>query len=431
MFAFGALAFAACLAASLLAPPVMAQTLTDLGTLGGDSSQATAINASGQIAGYSVRADGFTHAFLYSNGVMTDLGTLGGSASWASGINSSGAVVGWSYIGAVYSHAFLYSGGSMTDLGSLGLFLDSYATGINDSGVVVGTVGNGDSCLYSKGRITSLNLPPGGTWSQAAGINDSGQVVGQMGAANDATHAFLYSNGVLTDLGTLPGGAGSAATAINNSGQVAGYSSAADAFNHAFLYSDGIMTDLGTLGYSSAAAAINSSGAVVGYAGSASDGTHAFLYSNGVMIDLNSFLPAGSSWFFGYANGINDAGEVVGYISYGALQHAVLLNLATLSPSWAAAGGAAFTLTVTNIGTSFTPGATVNWNGTALATTYMSATELTAIVPANLIAKVGTTSVTVTTTESTLARATFIIHPSRRLPGVPEQPRNIGRNEEQ
>jgi N-acetylneuraminic acid mutarotase len=54
--------------------------------------------------------------------------------------------------------------------------------------------------------------------------------------------------------------------------------------------------------------------------------------------------------------------------------------LGGLSPAFTGAGGAAFTLTVT--GTGFTTGSTVYWGTVALATTYTSATQLTAQVPA-------------------------------------------------
>src|SRR5262245_3073785 len=40
--------------------------LTDLGTIGGSQSVANAINASGQVVGYSLTSGGDTHAFLYS-----------------------------------------------------------------------------------------------------------------------------------------------------------------------------------------------------------------------------------------------------------------------------------------------------------------------------------------------------------------------------
>ena len=56
-----------------------------------------------------------------------------------------------------------------------------------------------------------------------------------------------------------------------------------------------------------------------------------------------------------------------------------------LSPNSAKIGGAAFTLTVT--GSNFERYSRVEWNGVALATTYSSATKLTATVPAADIAK--------------------------------------------
>ena len=77
-----------------------------------------------------------------------------------------------------------------------------------------------------------------------------------------------------------------------------------------------------------------------------------------------------------------------------------------LSPSAAAAGGPAFVLTVN--GTNFVSGAAVQWNGTPLTTTFASASQLTAAVPASLIATVGTASVTVVNPGgATSATATF------------------------
>src|SRR5207248_1948039 len=47
------------------------------------------------------------------------------------------------------------------------------------------------------------------------------------------------------------------------------------------------------------------------------------------------------------------------------------------------------------IGKAFAPGAVVKWNGAALATTFVSTTKLTAVVPASDLAAPGTASVTV------------------------------------
>jgi len=83
--------------------------------------------------------------------------------------------------------------------------------------------------------------------------------------------------------------------------------------------------------------------------------------------------------------------------------------LTSLSPSSAAAGRAAFTLTIN--GMNFTPASTAKWGAAVLTTAYTSATELTATVPASLIANPGAASITVTTSGGVSSGATFIINP--------------------
>lgn len=68
-------------------------------------------------------------------------------------------------------------------------------------------------------------------------------------------------------------------------------------------------------------------------------------------------------------------------------------TLTALSPSSAVAGGPAFTLTLT--GTNFLATTKVRWNGTDRTTTFVSATQLTAAIPATDIAAGGTAQVTV------------------------------------
>jgi uncharacterized repeat protein (TIGR01451 family) len=69
-------------------------------------------------------------------------------------------------------------------------------------------------------------------------------------------------------------------------------------------------------------------------------------------------------------------------------------TLTTLNPNTAFVGGPAFTLTVN--GTNFlNPASTVQWNGTARTTTFVSSTQLQAAITAADIAAVGMASVTV------------------------------------
>lgn len=67
--------------------------------------------------------------------------------------------------------------------------------------------------------------------------------------------------------------------------------------------------------------------------------------------------------------------------------------LTKIAPASANAGGPAFTLTVS--GSGFLSSSTVLWNGNALTTQYVSATQLTANVPASLIAQAGMAQVAV------------------------------------
>jgi hypothetical protein len=66
--------------------------------------------------------------------------------------------------------------------------------------------------------------------------------------------------------------------------------------------------------------------------------------------------------------------------------------ISTITPSTVAAGGEAFTLTVN--GSGFVAGATVSLNATSLSTTFVNAGQLTASVPAALIAQAGSASIT-------------------------------------
>jgi uncharacterized protein len=90
----------------------------------------------------------------------------------------------------------------------------------------------------------------------------------------------------------------------------------------------------------------------------------------------------------------------------------------TLSPGSITAGQLAFTLTVD--GSNFVPGARVNWNGSALATTVVSAFQLTATVPAANVAAAGTASVTVANPSpgGTSPAAAFTINGSNLIPTI-------------
>ena len=189
--------------------------MQDIGTLGGPESIAQGINESGAVVGYS----GFAvisspHAFLYSNGALTDLGTLEGggtqSLSVATAINALGEITGYSDADdntgrRVGRHAFFCSlGAGMVDLGTLG-GSESFGFAINSSGQIVGksdTTGAGQhGFLFTPGGpgLIDLNtlvadspLAIYVTLVEAHGINDEGWIVADgFDARNGQTHAYV------------------------------------------------------------------------------------------------------------------------------------------------------------------------------------------------------------------------------------------------
>lgn len=333
---------------ALLAGPLPASAevrfaLTDLGTLGGADSEATGINAAGNVVGNSTPAGAtFSHAFFWQSGTgMQDLGTLGGLSSVARGINAAGQVVGQADTPRAF-HGFVWQAGRLQDLGASNVY--GGASGINAAGQAVGyaktaSISPAHAVLWQNGQTQDLGTLGGGD-SYAQGINDAGQVVGQASTSGSTYRAFLWQSGVMQDLGTL-GGTYSAATAINATGQVVGEAqTTGNAAAHAFLWQGGRMQDLGTLGgRDSVALGINVAGQVVGHSSIGSDATtHAFLRgAQGGMTDLNDLLATGSGAVVNDAKGINDSGQIAGAATIAGQRRAVLLT-PTGSVAWSSGG---------------------------------------------------------------------------------------------
>lgn len=141
-------------------------TLRTWGTLGGRISEGLDINDAGTLAGWSTNADGSAElAFLASDALgMIDLGSLGGTSTRALALNNLGWAVGLSDVDAVAGydyHAFLYAQHGIVDLNALVDPLGDWrlvsAVDINDAGQILAQACNGvtDEC-----RAVRLDLIP-------------------------------------------------------------------------------------------------------------------------------------------------------------------------------------------------------------------------------------------------------------------------------
>jgi probable HAF family extracellular repeat protein len=86
------------------------------GATGPSPTTPEAINDAGQVVGTSPFGATNTHAVIWNGGIPTDLGTLGGNNSQAFGINNAGQIVGTA--GPQGNRATIWNGGTPTFLGS-------------------------------------------------------------------------------------------------------------------------------------------------------------------------------------------------------------------------------------------------------------------------------------------------------------------------
>jgi len=338
--------------------------MQDLGTLGGAYAAPYAVNASGQVVGYSRTANsGETHAFLYSNGVMTDLDTLGCIDSTAYAINSSGQAVGSAFLSTGVARAILYDATGMHDLGTLGGD-DSGAYDINDSGQIVGYAENSSNerraflydatgmhdlgfagealAINNAGQIIGYSYNDGAFLYNSTGVhylnfgygggvidrfNESGVVTGMATGANGYQHAFLYDSSGMHSM-TLSGGESSEVCAINSSGQAVGYSISTTGEQYAVLFDGTNLVNLTPNNVFSQAIAINSSGHVVGITETSTSEYYVFLYQDGVLVNLNALITDVGVELYD-AVGISDSGQIVVNGLYNEQYRALLLTPGT------------------------------------------------------------------------------------------------------
>jgi probable HAF family extracellular repeat protein len=202
--------------------------MNSLGTLGGTESVAMDINDSGRVVGGAQNASGYFRPFRWNTGTMTDLGTLGGDSvvldHRAEAVNSFGSIAGRSYTAAGAARAFYWNGTTMSNLGVLTGGTESWAFGLNDSNVVVGTSNVTGGAFHAfvwdgtNGMRDLNNLDSGSsgwTFLRATDINNDGFITGWGTNGSSQIRAFL-----LTPSCSAGGGGATVASVLASGGGV-------------------------------------------------------------------------------------------------------------------------------------------------------------------------------------------------------------------
>lgn len=241
---------------------------------------------------------------------------------WVEGMNSHGQVVGRSDIGSNVV-ATLWTAASARDLGHLPSSRAwAMAYDISDGGVVVGDSVFGSNGLHAfrwtaDGGMQDLSASIGGADSRAYGVNAIWQAVGEAHLPGGIVAGLWQPDGSFVQIGHLnrPGDVAlmSGAAAISDSAWVVGSTYYASQSSQAFRWSPGLgMSGLGKFSDTSRdyARDVNQQGWAVGesWFGNSSSDVRAVMWNGaGELVLLQ-----GSDWLFSAAEGINEAGTVVG-----------------------------------------------------------------------------------------------------------------------
>jgi probable HAF family extracellular repeat protein len=162
----------------------------------------SAMNDRGQIVGVGFDSQVNRHGVLYDphQGVFTRLDAPGAVLTEATAINAQGQIVGWwsdrpESSDAIPQYGFLYDKGVFTPFYAPGSPPSTLPQAINAQGQIVGVYYlEGDTInygfLYEEGVLTRLH-PPGAIVSEASAINAQGQIVGLYTSPDGQAHAFL------------------------------------------------------------------------------------------------------------------------------------------------------------------------------------------------------------------------------------------------
>jgi len=334
---------------------------------------------SGQFGGVA------TGTVMFSNG-STSLGTVslsGGSAVLA----TTTLPVGTNSITAVYTGDSNFAG--------------STSTAVSQTVTKASSTTTLTSSMNPSNFGQSVNLTA--TESGQYGGVAAGSVTFSNGSTSLGTVSLSGGSAVLTTT-TLPVGTNTISAVYSGDSNFTG--SSPNSLTQTVNKASSSTALVSSLNPSASGASVTLTATVSGQFGGTATGSVAF--SNGSTslgsISLSSgsagltttTLPVGTDPITAvYSGDTNFTGSTSNSVSQVVVVPNPVPVIGSVSPAFTDAGGAAFTLTVN--GSGFVSGSTVYWGTTALTTTYVSSSQLTASVTPADIASAGTDSITVQT----------------------------------
>jgi probable HAF family extracellular repeat protein len=225
--------------------------LDDLGSMGGPVMRSTAINEAGHVAGYGNDSDLDWVGWVWDGTGVDTIPTLGGDGSRAWGLNDDGLAVGDAQIPGGVWNAIRWDGATLVNLGTLG-GANSQAYDVDNTGRIAGFATNtaieARAVIWHEGRTIEMEQPAGHSDSVAYGVNEAGVVIGTVGNGVDVVIPALWIDGAVQLLPPLPvGDQKSWAWKLNASLQAVGWSQPGFADTRATTWIDGEVFELNEL----------------------------------------------------------------------------------------------------------------------------------------------------------------------------------------
>ncbi|MEP0861174.1 MAG: T9SS type A sorting domain-containing protein [Ignavibacterium sp.] len=320
---------------------INSQSLTWLGTLGGETSIAYDVSDDGTIVvGWSENSQGDTRAFIWTpaNGMQIPAG-LESKTSWIRKVTSDASIlIGTSgTANGINYQAIKWSSSNITFLGSLGgsgSFNNSEGYSCNaDASIIIGTATTSNNIPHAFKWTASGGIEDLGTFgnvanrfSAATGISDDASLIaGHSEYSGNYTRPCFWLNGGIHELFTKHGTSierGEVTSVSPNGNYICGYIDDSTTYyrEHAYLWSGNPSftgVDVGLLSQvllgTSIAFDVNDNGQVVGTATDTLYEDNAFYWYLGSMLNLNLFysgiLPSGSKLIS--ANAISSNGRYI------------------------------------------------------------------------------------------------------------------------